>query len=477
MADMTQLNYINGEWVGSNRDSFDIINPATGKVLGTMPDGNHDDVVAAVDAAHEAFPAWRKLTAETRSNYLMKVYHLMMEDQEELAKTMTLENGKPLKESRAEVAYAASFMKWFAEEGRRIYGRMIPGKSTDQRIQVIKQPLGVVAAITPWNFPAAMITRKLAPALAAGNTFVVKPPKETPLTSSKLMAYCEQAGIPAGVVNHVVAPGDTFSDYIKTTTKVKKLTFTGSTDVGRLLMKQSAEHIKNVSFELGGQAPLIVLDDADLDKAVKGVMASKFRNAGQTCIASNRYYVQEGIYDAFVEKITEEVKKLKVGDGLHEDVDIGPLIHAGGYEKVNHQVQDAVSKGADILTGGQAKTTDGAYFYEPTVMTGITDDMVCMSEETFGPIIPIRKIKTDKEAIELANDTPFGLAGYFFTESVTRGTILSEALDYGILGWNHGAPSAAQAPFGGMKESGLGREGGIEGIEPYVETKYISLGL
>lgn len=335
--------------------------------------------------------------------------------------------------------YAASFMKWFAEEGRRIYGRMVPGKSPNQRIQVIKQPLGVVAAITPWNFPAAMITRKMAPALAAGNTFVVKPPKETPLTSIKLMAYCEQAGIPAGVVNHVVSPDATFSDHIKQTTKVKKLTFTGSTEVGRLLMKQSAEHIKNVSFELGGQAPLIVLDDADLNKAVQGVMASKFRNAGQTCIASNRYYVHEDIYDAFIDKLTKEVEALKVGDGIHEDVDIGPLINQGGYDKVEKHVQDAKDKGAEILTGGSGQVKDSAYFYEPTVMKHITDDMICMSEETFGPVIPIRKITSDEEAIRLANDTPFGLAGYFFTESVTRGTKMSEALDYGILGWNHGA--------------------------------------
>lgn len=477
MKQMNQLNYINGEWAGKDNQKFDITNPATGEVIGTMPEGNEEDVKDAVDAAHDALGGWRALTAEKRGDYLMALFDLMMENKEELATIMTMENGKPMKESRGEVDYAASFIKWFAEEGRRVYGKMIPGKTPDQRIQVIKQPVGVVAAITPWNFPAAMITRKMGPALAAGCTFVVKPPKETPLTSIKIMEYMEESGFPKGVVNHVVSPDEVFSDFVKDSTKVRKLTFTGSTEVGTLLMKQSAEHVKNVSFELGGQAPFIVLDDADLDKTVKGMIASKFRNAGQTCIASNRFYVQAGVYDEFIEKVTEAVKKLKVGNGLEDDVDIGPLINKGGYEKVEKHVKDAVKKGAEVVTGGEGEAKDGAYFYQPTVLKGATQDMICMNEETFGPIIPVQKVESDEEAARLANDTPFGLAGYFFTESVTRGTKMSEALDYGIVGWNHGAPSAAQAPFGGMKESGIGREGGSEGIEPFVETKYISLGV
>ncbi|HEU5139543.1 MAG TPA: NAD-dependent succinate-semialdehyde dehydrogenase [Bacillales bacterium] len=477
MDKLDKLNYINGEWVGKDEQKFEIINPANGEVIGTMPEGTEDDVNKAIDAAHKALPAWRDLTAEERAGYLETVYDLMMENEDELATIMTLENGKPMKESRAEVHYAASFFKWFAGEARRIYGKTIPGKAKNHRIQVVHQPVGVVAAITPWNFPAAMITRKMGPALAAGCTFLVKPPKETPLTSIKLIEYCEQAGIPKGVVNHIVSPDEVFSNTIKDSTKVRKLTFTGSTEVGTLLMKQSAEHIKNVSFELGGQAPLIVMDDADLEKAVQGAMDSKFRNAGQTCIASNRYYVQSGIHDQFVDRITDEVKKLKVGNGLEEGIDIGPLINKEGYEKVEKHVDDAVDKGAKVVVGGKGGERDGGYYYEPTILTDVTDDMICMNQETFGPLIPIRKIESDEEGVRLANDTRYGLAGYFFTESVTRGTKIYEAMDYGIIGWNHGAPSAAQAPFGGMKESGIGREGGHEGIEEYLETKYISLGL
>lgn len=477
MEKMDQLNYINGKWTGEEREKIDIVNPATGETIGTMPEGNEADVQAAVDAAYDAQDEWQALTAEKRGDYLMTLFDLMMENKEELATIMTMENGKPMTESRGEVDYAASFIKWYAEEGRRVNGKMIPGKTPDQRIQVIKQPVGVVAAITPWNFPAAMITRKMAPALAAGCTFVVKPPKETPLTSIKLMEYAEKAGLPNGVVNHVISPNEVFSGFIKESTKVRKLTFTGSTPVGTLLMKQCAEHIKNVSFELGGQAPFIVLNDADLDKTVQGVMASKFRNAGQTCIASNRFYVQADVYDAFIEKISEEVKKLKVGDGRDDGVDVGPLINKEGYEKVAKHVKDAVNKGAQVVVGGEGEAKNGAYFYQPTVLKDAADDMICMNEETFGPIIPVQKIDSDEEAVRFANDTPFGLAAYFYTESVTRGTKMSEALDYGIVGWNHGAPSAAQAPFGGMKESGIGREGGSEGIEPFLETKYISLGV
>lgn len=477
MDRMDKLNYVNGEWIGDSNRKVEVRNPATGEVIGSVPEGTEKDVKYAIDSAYDALPEWRDLPAEERSGYLEKVYDLMMENEDELAKIMTLENGKTLKESHAEVHYAASFIKWFAEEAKRVYGKTIPGKSKDQRIKVVKAPVGVVAAITPWNFPAAMITRKLAPALAAGCTFIVKPPAETPLTAIKLMEYFEQAGVPKGVVNLVFSPDEAFSGTIKDSTKVRKMTFTGSTKVGSLLMKQCAEHIKNVSFELGGQAPLIIMDDADLEKAIEGTMSSKFRNTGQTCIASNRFYVHSKIHDDYVERITKEVKKLQVGNGMEDGIDIGPLINKDGYEKVEKHVKDAVEKGAKVVVGGKGEEKDGAYFYEPTVLINATDDMICMQEETFGPLIPIRKIESEEEAVRLANDTPYGLAGYFFTESVTRGTKIYEGLDYGIIGWNHGAPSAAQAPFGGMKESGIGREGGEEGIQAYLETKYISLGL
>lgn len=477
MERVDKLNYINGKWTGKNQQKIEVKDPATADIVGTMPEATQEDVTAAIDGAYEALEGWRRLTAEERASYLKKVHQLMMENKEELATIMTRENGKTLRESKAEVIYAASFIEWYAEEGKRIYGKTIPGKARDQRIRVLKQPVGVVAAITPWNFPAAMITRKMAPALAAGCTFLVKPPKETPLTAIKLMEYCEEAGIPKGVVNLVLAPDEIFSNTIKESTKVRKLTFTGSTEVGSLLMKQSAETIKNVSFELGGQAPFIVLDDANLDKAVQGAMDSKFRNAGQTCVASNRFYVQSAVYDQFIDKLVKEVKKLKVGNGFEEDNDVGPIINKDGYEKIEYHVKDAVEKGGEVLVGGKGTAENDTYFFEPTVIKDADYDMVIMHKETFGPVIPIQKIETDEEAIRLANDTRYGLAGYFYTESITRGTKLSEGMDYGIIGWNNGAPSAAQAPFGGTKQSGIGREGGQEGIEPFLETKYISLGV
>ncbi|MFC0525184.1 NAD-dependent succinate-semialdehyde dehydrogenase [Pontibacillus salicampi] len=473
------LNFINGDWHGEGRDFFDITNPATGEVIGSMPNGTREDVRRAIDAADKAFSNWKELTAEERSHYLERFHQKIVERKEEIAHIITLENGKPLKESKGEVMYAASFVKWYAEEGKRIYGKTVPSKGADHRIQVMKQPVGVVAAITPWNFPAAMITRKLAPALAAGCTFIVKPPKETPLTAAKLMECAREAGIPAGVINMVITPDEAFSETIQQSEQVRKLTFTGSTEVGRLLMKQSADSIKNLSLELGGQAPLVVLDDADVEKAVEGTMASKFRNAGQTCICANRLYVQEGIYDAFVERLKEEVQQLKVGNGLEEDTDIGPLIHQEGLEKVEQHVRDAVKQGATIVVGGKEYESGigGGTFFEPTLILDAEEGMLCMTEETFGPVVPVQKIHSDEEAVRLANDTPFGLAAYFFTESMSRGTKLAEALDYGIIGWNHGAPSTAQAPFGGMKQSGLGREGGAEGIEAFLETKYLSIGL
>ncbi|MFC7319836.1 NAD-dependent succinate-semialdehyde dehydrogenase [Halobacillus campisalis] len=473
------LNYIAGEWQGFSSEAFEVTNPATNEVVGTMPIGTKEDVLAAIEEAQTAFQEWKDLSAEKRSNYLETFYQKIIERKDEIARIITLENGKPLKEATGEVLYAASFVKWYAEEGKRVYGKTIPSKGADQRIQVIKQPVGVVAAITPWNFPAAMITRKLAPALAAGCTFIVKPPKETPLTAAKLMECAADAGIPPGVVNMVVTQDKDFSDTIKNSEEVRKLTFTGSTEVGRLLMKQSAEQIKNISLELGGQAPLIVLDDADLEKAVEGTMASKFRNAGQTCICANRLYVQSGIYGEFVSKLRERIEELKVGNGLIEDVDIGPLINQQGYNKVVRHVEDAVEKGAETVVGGKGYQVNDqdSLFYEPTLLLGAKENMLCMKEETFGPVVPIQMIESEEEAIRLANDTPFGLAAYYFTENMSRGTKIAESLDYGIIGWNHGAPSAAQAPFGGMKQSGLGREGGEEGIEAFLETKYLSIGM
>ncbi|MFC4619636.1 NAD-dependent succinate-semialdehyde dehydrogenase [Camelliibacillus cellulosilyticus] len=476
---MDLLNYIDGEWTGNDLEKIEVTNPATGDVIGTVPDADARQTEWAIAAAHQAFGAWSKKTAAERADLLRKYFNLMMDHKKDIAELITLENGKPLKESETEVNYAASFLEWFAEEAKRVYGRTILGTRETHRIKVIKQPVGVVAAITPWNFPAAMITRKLAPALAAGCTFIVKPPEQTPLTALKLAELAEKAGIPKGVVNVVCGNPETFTDTIMSDMRVRKITFTGSTEVGRLLMKKGAEHIKRMSLELGGQAPVIICDDADLDQAVKMVMASKFRTSGQTCISANRLYVQSGVYHAFIKKFAAAVKKLKVGNGMDEGVDVGPLIDKSGYEKVESQVKDALQKGAKCIIGGEGRADDnkGTYFFEPTVMADMSDKMDMMHYETFGPIAPIQKYETDEEAIRLANDTPYGLAAYFFTENVSRGIRISEALEYGIVGWNDGVPSCAQAPFGGMKQSGLGREGGTEGIEEYLEVKYISLGL
>lgn len=470
------LNYIDGEWAGRDLSKIKVTNPATGEVIGTVPSAGREEAERAIDAASAAFPGWSHLTASSRGDLLMKVYNLIIEHREELARLMTIENGKPLKESRGETVYAASFLKWFAEEGRRVYGRTVPGAAANQRIKVIKQPVGVVAAITPWNFPAAMITRKMAPALAAGCTFIVRPPRQTPLTALKIAEYCEQAGIPKGVFNVICGAPGPITEAFMARHEVRKITFTGSTEVGRRLLKASAEQIKRVSMELGGHAPLIVCDDADLDVAVAQAIASKFRNSGQTCVCANRIFVQSAVYDAFAEKYVAAVRStLKVGNGLNEDVNFGPLIDGKAYEKVTGQVKDALEKGAELLTGGRGTAEHGAYFYQPTVLKNANQDMEIMHTETFGPVAPIQKFETIDEAIRLANDTPYGLAAYFFTKDVGRGTRLSEELEYGIVGWNDGLPSTAEAPFGGVKQSGLGREGGSEGIEEYLEHKYISL--
>lgn len=466
---------INGKQVGLDLEKMDVYNPATNEVVGTIPNGGKEEANQAVEAAYQAFKKWSQTTAYERTTYLKKLHDLILENQDELARMMTLEMGKPLKESTGEVVYGASFVEWYAEEAKRVYGETIPSHAPNKRLQVWRKPVGVVAAITPWNFPLAMITRKIAPALAAGCTVIIKPSKESPITAIKFMELVEKAGFPNGVINLVTGSSSKIVGAMMENEKVRKITFTGSTEIGKLLIEQSAKQVKRLSLELGGHAPFIVLDDANIDKAVEGVLASKFRNGGQTCVCANRIYVQEGIYDQFVEKFAAKVKQLKVGDGMDE-VDIGPLINEDGLEKVASHVQDAVKKGASLVTGGNRIQGTGT-FYEPTVLRDIDPSMVIMQEETFGPVAPIQRIASDEEAAGFANSTEYGLAAYVFTESVARGTKLIEKLDFGIVGWNDGMPSAAQAPFGGMKESGIGREGGHEGMDAFLETQYVSIGV
>lgn len=468
--------HINGEDVGAELPKIDVINPANGEKVGSVPNGGKAEAKRAIEAAHTAFSSWSRLTAYERSNYLKKLNDLILENQEELAKTMTLEMGKPISQSIGEAVYAATFVEWYAEEAKRIYGETIPSHLTNKRMQVWKKPVGVVGAITPWNFPLAMITRKIAPALAAGCTVVVKPSRESPLTALKFMELVNEAGFPKGVVNIVTGSSSQIVGEMMENPLVRKVTFTGSTEVGKLLIEQSAKNVTKLSLELGGHAPFIVLDDANIDLAVEHAIISKFRNTGQTCVCANRIFVQEKVYDAFVEKFAERVRKLNVGDTFDKSVDIGPLINESGLEKVAHHVQEAVEKGAQVVTGGNRLASKG-FYYAPTVIRDVDPSMEIMREETFGPVAPVQKIKTDEEAVALANDTPYGLAAYLFTENVARGIRIIERLDYGIVGWNDGLPSAAQAPFGGMKESGYGREGGREGMEAFLETQYVSIGL
>ncbi|MCA1060618.1 NAD-dependent succinate-semialdehyde dehydrogenase [Rossellomorea aquimaris] len=465
---------INGEQTGTDLDKKEVINPATSEVVATIPNGGKKEATQAADAAFTAFKDWSQYSAYERSELLRKWYDLINENKEDLARTMTIEQGKPLKEALGEIQYANGFISWYAEEGKRVYGEQIPATQRNKRLFVHKQPVGVVAVITPWNFPAAMITRKVAPALATGCTVVIKPANQTPLTALKMAALAEEAGIPKGVINVVTGDSKSIGEAWMEDTRVRKLTFTGSTEVGKVLMKGSADTVKKISLELGGHAPVIVMADSDLEKAVDGVIASKFRNAGQTCVCSNRIYVHESIADSFSEKLVEKVKELKVGNGLDEGVDIGPLIDEGAIEKVRKHVEDAVNKGATVAYGGNG--IEGLYF-EPTVLTNVNDDMLCMRDETFGPVAPVTTFKTEEEAIERANNSIYGLAAYVFTENITKGIRISEQLEYGIVGLNDGMPSTPQAPFGGFKQSGLGREGGHQGIEEFLEVKYISLGL
>lgn len=472
---MDGRHYINGEWTTTGDGKIDVLNPATGEILGSVPNGGEREATQAIEAAAAAFPEWSKTTAYHRAEVLMKWHDLLLEHKQEIGEILTKEMGKPLAEAIGEIEYSASFVSWFAEEGKRMYGRTIPATKEGKRIQINKQPVGVVVSITPWNFPAAMMARKMAPALAAGCTFVAKPAKMTPLTAVKMYELAIEAGFPKGVINLVTGSASKIGKVFTSHPAVRKLTFTGSTEIGKELMKQASETMLNLSLELGGHAPIIVLEDANMDLAIEGVMASKFRNAGQTCVCGNRIYVQQSIVEEFSKKLSEAASKLKVGNGLDEGVKIGPLVNKEGYEKVEKHVQDAVDKGAKVLVGGDGRTENNAYFYNPTVLTNATSDMLVMNEETFGPVAPIMTFETDKEAVQLANDTRFGLAAYFFTESMSRGTYISENLDYGIVGWNDGAPSTAQAPFGGMKESGIGREGGQEGLDAFLETKYVSI--
>lgn len=466
--------YVNGMWDDFGLERLDVRNPATNEIIGTVPIGGANEAKKAADAAYDSFKSWSTLSVYERSDLIWKWYHLIEAHKEEIAKIMTEEQGKPLKEAIGEMTYANGFLSWFAEEGKRVYGEMVPATQANKRIFVSKQPVGVVSVITPWNFPAAMITRKVAPALVVGCTVVIKPANLTPLTAIKMVELAEQAGIPKGVINLVTGKSTEIGETWLKDPRVRKLTFTGSTEVGKTLMKGAAETVKKISLELGGHAPAIILEDADLEKAVNGVISSKFRNAGQTCVCSNRVYVHESIYNQFIEKFVAKVKELKVGNGLEEGVEIGPLIDQPAVEKVLKQIEDAIQHGAKLETGG--KVID-RLFIEPTVLSNINDRMLCMRDETFGPLAPITSFKDDEEVIERANNSIFGLAAYVFTENINRGLRVVEALEYGVVGLNDGLPSTPQAPFGGFKQSGLGREGGRQGIEEYLEVKYISLGL
>ncbi|WP_312110849.1 NAD-dependent succinate-semialdehyde dehydrogenase [Brevibacillus reuszeri] len=466
--------YVNGEWL-TLAETIPVQNPATREVIGSVPDGSVKEAKLAVDAAHKAFEAWSKTTAYERAALLERWHQVIESRLDEIAFVMTMEQGKPLAEAKGEVQYANSYIKWYAEEAKRIYGETIPASSGSKRILVQKQPVGVVAAITPWNFPAAMITRKIAPALAAGCTTVTKPAEQTPLTALLLAECAHEAGIPAGVINIVTTSkaGEVVDVWLDDS-RVKKLTFTGSTPVGKLLMRKAADTVKKISLELGGLAPFIVAEDANIEAAVKGLIQSKFRNAGQTCICANRIYVHEAVKEPFLQALTQAVEALRVGKGTEDKVEIGPLIDDRAVQKVQHQIDDAIAKGA-MLHGSPVVEGSTGYFMKPVVLSGVTDDMVCMQEETFGPIAPVSTFTNDQEVIQRANATPYGLAAYVFTQSLTKAFYFSENLEYGIVGVNDGGPSVAQAPFGGMKESGLGREGSHHGLEEYLEVKYISL--
>ncbi len=468
--------YINGQWVeADNKATISVNNPATGQLIGTVPNMGAAETRRAIDFANQALPAWRSKTAKERAKILRKWFDLIMLNQEPLAQLMTAEQGKPLDESRGEIAYGASFIEWFGEEAKRLYGETIPGHAPDKRLIVIKQAIGVCAAITPWNFPSAMITRKVGPALAAGCTIVLKPASQTPFSALALCQLAEEAGIPPGVFSCVTGSAVAIGGELSSNPIVKKLSFTGSTEIGKLLLAQCATTVKKVSMELGGNAPFIVFDDADIDAAVKGAIISKYRNAGQTCVCANRIMVQDSIYDTFIEKFTKAVSALKVGNVSELGTVVGPLIDDKALAKVEEQVNDAVKKGGKVVIGGKRHALGGS-FYEPTVVSGATKDMLAFREETFGPLAPIFKFSSEAEAIVMANDTQFGLAAYFYSQNIGRIWRVAEALEYGMVGINEGIISNEVAPFGGVKESGLGREGSQHGIEDYLELKYLCIG-
>ena len=469
--------FINGQWNDDKTAQvFDVINPASGQVISSVQSAGSADVHNAIFTAAEAFKNWSKLPAKQRSNYLRKWYDLILKNQDDLALILSMEQGKPLSEAKGEILYGASYIEWFAEEAKRVYGDIIPAASPDKRILTLKQPIGVTAAITPWNFPNAMITRKIAPALAAGCTIIVKPSEETPLSALALAVLAQEAGIPKAVLNIVVTVQSVeIGKILCASPIVRKLSFTGSTPVGKILMRQSAGTVKKLSMELGGNAPFIVFDDADIDAAVQGAIVAKYRNAGQTCVCANRIFVQEGLYDEFAQKLKEAAEGLKIGFFDQPSVAIGPLINASAVAKIENIVADATSKGAKILIGGE-KHSLGENFYAPTILTNVSKDMMCFSEEIFGPVAPLYKFSTEEEVIKLANDTPYGLAAYFYSRDIGRVWRVSEALEYGMVGINEGIISSEAAPFGGIKESGNGREGSKYGMDDYQEIKYLCMG-
>jgi succinate-semialdehyde dehydrogenase / glutarate-semialdehyde dehydrogenase len=476
MSLFRQQCYINGEWVDADsKATLAVHNPADGQQLGTVPNMGAAETRRAIEAANAAWPAWRAKTAKERAACLRKWHDLMLANQEDLAVLMTVEQGKPLAESRGEIAYGASFIEWFAEEAKRVYGDTIPSPAADRRIVVIKQPIGVCAAVTPWNFPNAMITRKAGPALAAGCTMVIKPASATPYSALALCELAERAGIPKGVLAVVTGSSGPIGKELTTNPLVRKFTFTGSTEIGKQLMQQCATTVKKVSLELGGNAPFIVFDDADLDSAVEGAMASKYRNTGQTCVCANRLFVQDSVYDAFAKKFADKVGKMKVGNGLEDGVVQGPLIDMKAVEKVEEHISDAVGKGARVVIGGKRHEKGGQYF-QPTVLADVTTAMKVTREETFGPVAPLYRFKTEEELLRLANDTEFGLAAYFYSRDIGRIWRVAEGLESGIIGINVGIISNEVAPFGGVKESGIGREGSKYGMEEFLEVKYLCMG-
>ena len=467
--------YINGEWMGANDgSSSEVTNPANSERLGSLPNCGADETILAITAANEAQKIWAKTDAKERSSVLKNLHHLMLENQMDLATIITLEGGKPISESLGEIAYAASFFEWFSEEAKRVYGDLIPGHQYDRRTLVIKQPIGVVGCITPWNFPSAMLARKIAPAIAVGCSVVAKPAPETPFSATAMAYLSELAGVPKGIFNVVTGDAEKIGSAMTSHKDVKKITFTGSTAVGKHLLKASADSVKKVSLELGGHAPFIVFGDANLEAAVEGAVIAKYRNSGQTCVCANRIYVQSSIYDDFSQRFTEKASELVVGNGLDESTQQGPLISENAIEKVSNHIEDAKNSGAIITTGGNPHSL-GGLFFEPTVLTGVSDEMLISKEETFGPVAPIFSFETEQEVIERANNTPYGLAAYFYTNDLAKSWRVSEQLDYGMVGLNTGIISTEMAPFGGVKESGIGREGSKYGVDDYLEMKYVSL--